>query len=96
MRPQILGILGLSIAVLTTALTVIYTQHQSRKSFVNLQELQKVRDDIDVEWGRLQLEQGAWTTHGRVEQIARIKLDMKIPNTDAVVIVNNMTVKPRL
>jgi len=87
MRSSILGVLGLSIAILITALTVIYAQHQSRKSFVNLQELQKVRDDIDVEWGRLQLEQGAWTTHGRVEQIARNKLNMKIPNTDAVIIV---------
>jgi len=87
MKSSVLGIFGLSVAVLVTALAVIYAQHQSRKSFVELQELQKVRDEIDVQWGRLQLEQGAWTTHGRVEQIARNKLDMEIPNTDAVVIV---------
>ena len=87
MRSSVLGLFGLSVAVLVTALAVIYAQHQSRKSFVELQELQKVRDEIDVQWGRLQLEQGAWTTHGRVEQIARNKLDMEIPSTDAVVIV---------
>ena len=87
MKSSIVGLLGLSVAVLVTALTVIYAQHESRKSFVELQELQKVRDEIDVQWGRLQLEQGAWTTHGRVEQIARNKLDMEIPRTDEVVIV---------
>ncbi len=87
MKSSIVGVLGLSVAVLVTALAVIYAQHQSRKSFVELQELQKVRDEIDVQWGRLQLEQGAWTTHGRVEQIARNKLDMEIPRTDEVVIV---------
>jgi len=87
MKSSIVGLLGLSVAVLVTALAVIYAQHQSRKSFVELQELQKVRDEIDVQWGRLQLEQGAWTTHGRVEQIARNKLDMEIPRTDEVVIV---------
>ena len=87
MKSPVFGVLGTFLAVLVTALAVIFAQHQSRKTFVELQELQKVRDEIDVEWGRLQLEQGAWTTHGRVEQIARNKLDMKIPNTDAVVIV---------
>ena len=87
MKSPMFGVLGTFLAVLVTALAVIFAQHQSRKTFVELQELQKVRDEIDVVWGRLQLEQGAWTTHGRVEQIARNKLDMEIPNTDAVVIV---------
>ncbi len=87
MKSHGFGILTLSIAILVSALAVIYAQHQSRKFFVELQVLEKVSDEIDVEWGRLQLEQGAWTTHGRVEQIARNKLDMEIPNTDAVVII---------
>ena len=87
MKSSVVGIFGLSVAIMVTALMVIYAQHQSRKSFMELQELQKVRDEIDVQWGRLQLEQGAWTTHGRVEQIARNKLGMEIPNTDEVVIV---------
>ena len=71
-----------------TAMSLIYAQHQSRKKFVELQQLQKVRDDIEVEWGKLQLEQGAWTTHGRVEQIARNRLNMEIPTADSVVIIN--------
>lgn len=74
-------------AVFASALGVVYTQHQARKSFVELQALHKVRDELSVEWGRLQLEQSTWATHGRIEAIARDKLDMMIPPPAAVVLV---------
>jgi cell division protein FtsL len=54
--------------------------------FVELQQLEKERDELNVEWGRLQLEQGAWSAHGRVEQIAREKLSMRIPSSANTVI----------
>ncbi len=90
MKQQLIqsGFLALLIlAVLSSAVSVIYIKHQSRKTFVELQDLQKHRDDMDVNWGRLQLEQGTWATHGRVEEIARNKLDMVTPNAKSVVIV---------
>lgn len=74
-------------AVFVTALGVVYTQHQARKSFVELQALQAVRDELNIEWGRLQLEQSTWATHGRIEVIARDKLEMMIPPPAAVVLV---------
>lgn len=74
-------------AVFASALGVVYTQHQARKSFVELQALQAVRDELNIEWGRLQLEQSTWATHGRIEVIARDKLDMMIPSPAAVVLV---------
>lgn len=77
----------LAAAVFATALGVVYTQHQARKSFVELQALHKMRDDLNIEWGRLQLEQSTWATHGRIEVIARDKLDMMIPSPAAVVLV---------
>jgi cell division protein FtsL len=73
--------------VFASALGVVYTQHQARKSFVELQALQAVRDELNIEWGRLQLEQSTWATHGRIEVIARDKLDMMIPSPAAVVLV---------
>ena len=88
MNLKALSFIGLLATVMITAMSLIYAQHQSRKKFVELQQLQKVRDDIEVEWGKLQLEQGAWTTHGRVEQIARNRLNMEIPTADSVVIIN--------
>ena len=77
----------LVVAVMATALGVILAKHEGRKLFVQLQALEKERDQMNVEWGQLQLEQGTWATHSRVEGIARKRLGMVIPETEAVVIV---------
>jgi len=82
------------LAVLVSAVGVIEAKHQSRKRFVALQALEKVRDEMNVEWGQLQLEQGTWATHSRVERIAREKLRMVNPNMDEVVIVEQAEQKP--
>jgi cell division protein FtsL len=74
-------------AVLGSALGVVYAKHQTRKLFVELHTLQKARDELQIDWGRLQLEQATWATHGRVERIAQQRLKMKLPPPDAVVIV---------
>lgn len=80
-------VLGLAAAVFASALGVVFSTNESRKLFVELQGLQKVRDEMNAQWGRLQLEQSTWATHGRIERIANEKLDMVIPPPGAVVIV---------
>ncbi len=82
------------LAVLVSAVGVIEAKHQSRKRFVALQALEKVRDQMNVEWGQLQLEQGTWATHSRVERLAREKLHMVNPKMDEVVIVEQVKQKP--
>lgn len=77
----------LTAAVLVSALAVVYAKYESRKLFVELQSLQKVRDDMAIEWGQLQLEQSTWATHGRIEGTARTTLGMILPPPEAVVIV---------
>ncbi len=67
-----------------SSLGVIYSKHQTRKIFVNLQKIHKQIDELDVEWGQLQLEQSAWSSHGRIEKIARKKLQMTLPRADEV------------
>lgn len=74
-------------SVMGSALGVVYAKHQSRKLFVELQGLRKVQDELQIDWGRLQLEQATWATHGRIESIARERLDMHTPTPDDVVIV---------
>ncbi|HEC20762.1 MAG TPA: cell division protein FtsL [Gammaproteobacteria bacterium] len=86
-------LLVMIVAVLASALGVIEAKHQSRKRFVALQALEKVRDDMNVEWGQLQLEQGAWATHSRVERIAREKLHMVMPKMEEIVIVKQAVQK---
>jgi cell division protein FtsL len=82
-----LAILSLVAACFASALAVVYATHQSRKLFAELQAQAKVRDELDVEWGRLQLEQSTFATHGHIEAVARGKLGMRLPRPDAVVIV---------
>lgn len=77
----------LVLAVIMSALGVVYAKHQSRKLFVTLQGLEAERDEMNIEWGQLQLEQSTWATHGRVEELAREQLKMTTPAQDAVVIV---------
>ena len=77
----------LTAAVMSSAIGVINAKHQARTAFVELQALKKVRDEMQVNWGRLQLEQAAWSTHGRVEQIASSRLDMIMPTEDSIKVI---------
>ncbi|MCK4587407.1 MAG: cell division protein FtsL [Gammaproteobacteria bacterium] len=87
MDRQILLVITLALAVLVSAIAVIEAKHESRKRFVALQALEKERDRMNVEWGRLQLEQGTWATHSRIENIANKRLHMVIPEMGSIVIV---------
>ena len=80
-------LLVLVAAVMGSAVGVINAKHQARTAFVELQALQRLRDDMQVNWGRLQLEQAAWSTHGRVEQIANSRLDMIMPTDESIEII---------
>ncbi|HID83457.1 MAG TPA: cell division protein FtsL [Chromatiales bacterium] len=84
---HISSLMVLWLAVVGTALGVVASKHASRQQFLQLQKLEKARDDLIIEWGQLQLEQSTWATHGRVEQLARKKLKMKIPRVGDTVMV---------
>ena len=74
-----LSVAALWVLVLVSSLGVIYAKQEARNRFNELQKLTRTRDDLDIEWGQLQLEQSTWATHGRVEQVARDDLHMTIP-----------------
>ena len=67
------------VAELGSSLAVVYGKHQARTRFIELQRLTAERDELDIMWGQLQLEQSTWGTHGRVERVARDDLRMLIP-----------------
>jgi cell division protein FtsL len=67
------------VAVLGSALGVVYGKQEARNRFNELQKLTTQRDDLDIEWGQLQLEQSTWATHGRVERVAHDELGMVTP-----------------
>jgi cell division protein FtsL len=69
---------------MATAIGLVYSKHKTRKLFVELQQLNKEVISLNTEWGQLQLEQSAWSDHGRIEQIARKRLGMVIPEAEQV------------
>lgn len=87
LNPRLISVGALLVAVLASAIGVVFSTHQSRKLFTELQAVQTQRDKLDIEWGRLQLEQSTWATHGRIEKLARERLDMRLPTTESAEIV---------
>jgi cell division protein FtsL len=67
------------VAALGSAAGAIWCKHRSREMFVELESLNARRDNLEIEWGQLQLEQSAWSTHAFVERVASTKLRMAMP-----------------
>ena len=78
---KLLGItlVTLWVVALGSAAGAIYSKHRARELFVQLERLNNQRDNLEVEWGQLQLEQSAWSTHAFVERVASTKLKMATP-----------------
>jgi cell division protein FtsL len=67
------------LAVLASAAGAVYVKHRSRELFVELERVNRERDRLEMEWGRLQLEQSAFSTHAFVENVAATNLGMRTP-----------------
>ncbi len=84
---QVSVIWFLLIAVLLSAFGVVISKQKARQEYKELVRLEAVRDELEVEWGRLQLELGSQSTLARVETKARRELDMSMPAIgDAVMV----------
>ena len=73
--------------VIAAALGVITSQHKARKLFNDLEAEQAATKRLGEEWSQLQLEQGTWATHKRVEAIASKQLGMRMPDASNTVII---------
>jgi cell division protein FtsL len=76
------------VAVLGSAAGAIWCKHRSREMFVELESLNAQRDNLEIEWGQLQLEQSAWSTHAFVERVASTKLRMATPPPKEIEIIS--------
>ncbi len=77
----------LFIAVIASALAVILSTHHNRQQNIALEELMREKDQLDVEWRNLVLEQRALTEHNRIEAMVQKELDMHRPDVDDEVVV---------
>ena len=75
------------VAMLASALGVVWTRHESRVLFVKLTALQNQRDELNIEYGKLELEQATWGEPRRIDQEARTKLGMVTPQPQDIQLV---------
>lgn len=78
----------LMVVLVVMSFLIVGLRHQSRLMFVELQGLQKARDDLNIEWGKLLLEEGAWSQHRRVESTARERMGMNIPAAGEIAVID--------
>jgi cell division protein FtsL len=75
------------VGALGSAAGAIYCKHRAREMFVELEKLNAGRDNLEIEWGQLQLEQSSWSTQAFVERVATTKLHMAMPPPKEIEIV---------
>ena len=85
-RALLLGAV-LATVVVGSAVAAVDARHQARQRFIELQALNRARDELNIEWRQLQIERSTWAAHARVEQLAREKLSMVVPAAAAIEIV---------
>lgn len=73
--------------VFVSAINIVLTQHNYRKTFMEIQRLESTKNSLIEEWGKLQLEQSTWATDDRIERLAREKLDMHPPAIESIVLI---------
>ena len=76
-----------AVVCVLSALALVYTKHESRKLFVELEALTHERDQLNIEWGQLQIEQSTWATHARIEQVATEDLSLMRPEATEIYVI---------
>ncbi len=77
----------LVVANVASAVGVVFARHEHRQLFTRLTRLEAARDELNIEFGRLQLEQATWAESNRIDQVARTRLGMVFPETRDIVVV---------
>ena len=74
-------------SAIVSAIAVVHARHRHRQLFVELTRLERERDELNIDFGRLQLEQATWAESNRIDQVARTRLGMKFPEAGETVVV---------
>ena len=87
-RPQsYILVLVFAVVCVSSAIALVYTKHESRKLFVELEQLTRERDELNIEWGQLQIEQSTWAQHARIEQVAADDLALVRPEATEIFVI---------
>lgn len=72
--------------VTASALAVVYSTFKNRQLFIELQQLEGQERHMQIELGKLLLEESAWSSPAVVEQLARRELSMQEPGAKDIVL----------
>ena len=86
-RQPLVLIIVFALVCVVSALALIKTKHEARKLFVELETLTDERDELNIEWGQLQIEQSTWATHARIEQVATDDLSLARPESTEIYVI---------
>ncbi len=76
---KMLGLILLTLAVLSSALSVIYIKTVQRNLYSQLQVSQQNYDNLKTEWSQLLLEENTWVAPVRIQALAQQELGMRVP-----------------
>ena len=74
-------------AVLASGVAVVYARQEHRQAYVQLNRLLRERDEINIEFSRMQLEQATWAETNRIEQVATQRIGMVFPQAAELVVI---------
>ena len=78
---------GLVSLLLISSIGVVYSSHLCRQLFAEHSVLLDQRDQLQLEWAQLLLEQSAWSAPARIESMAREELKMSVPEASEIELV---------
>ncbi|WP_395377151.1 cell division protein FtsL [Marinicella sp. W31] len=77
----------LTASLLWLSINYVYSRHQTRKVFADLQALEQQQQDLNTEWGRLQLEKSTLVGNNRIESVAKEQLGMRLPASEQIIVI---------
>ena len=77
----------LILLVFISAISVVYVTHYQRKLFIQLQELEYQKDELNIEWRKLLLEENSISTMSQIEEKAFKELDMRVPKSSDIIFI---------
>jgi cell division protein FtsL len=86
-RQPLILVFAFALVCVLSAMAMVYTKHESRRLFVELETLTDERDRLNIEWGQLQIEQSTWATHARIEKVATDDLSLVRPDSSEIFII---------
>jgi len=86
-RQPLVLVFVFAVVCVLSAMALVYTKHESRRLFVELESLTDERDRLNIEWGQLQIEQSTWATHARIEKVATDDLLLVRPDSTEIFVI---------